>query len=675
MATLDHAGAAALIEQQGNKHVVIPEGITNIGQDAFKDTSLTSVDLPSTLTSIGNLAFFNTPLTSVDLPSTLTSIGAGAFQDTQLTSIDLPSTFTSIGKSVFAGTQLTSVVILEGVTSIGAGAFKDSSLTSVDLPSTLTSIGDFAFEGTSLTSVVIPEGVTIGHNSFDNSVSLISAAAPAEAAAAEAAAAEAAATEAAADPSVTLSSTLTAVQGSLTQTDLDNGYIGDQLSDIWLERTSKVTGEGNSVPDQIYRLDVYGSTDGDYDLTSFDINLKFDSDVWEAIGVSSNLGISDEFKYFNSADYNGSGGLRVVGGSGDGGYLNGGTGVVDGNNDVLFSVEFVANDSNPDYEWGTAYASSTDFSYSINSNDTILRDSDASTAAEENFVNATGSGSATYSINELVSDVEYTASNLDFVTDLVIGTNDSTNLIREGSTLEAKGTLNYVNDGQASAYDPFGTTLYASSIDGATLSITDKTQTLYVGSGTKELSWELTVDSNAAGKVIDYSGVSIGQSFSNGDSAYADNTILDLDSNLVTYQADINYDGRVSMMDLATLNAAAKADGNGVDISSVDVDYSGDIGISDLVKMDAQWGSSLHTLDDMKGKSEFMGTNGISIELGGSDIAGSGSTDNDIFIGQNATENGDPDFVDSLIDSMGTSTHHADAHQFDDSTTSELVEV
>jgi hypothetical protein len=624
MATLDQAGAAALLEQQGNKHVVIPEGITKIGQDAFwfgqSPGSLESVELPSTLTTIEQAAFHSNDLTKVTIPEGVTFIGPAAFQN-------------------------------------------NTDLGSVDFPSTLNQIANWAFLGTKLTSVVLPDGTNIGTSTFSASVDITYASE------------EAAATEAAADPSVTLSSTLTAVQGSLTQTYLDNGYIGDHSSDIWLERTSKVTGEGNSVPDQIYRLDVYGSTDGDYDLTSFDINLKFDSDVWEAIGVSSNLGISDEFKYFNSADYDGSGGLRVVGGSGDGGYLNGGTGVVDGNNDVLFSVEFVANDSNTDYEWGTAYASSTDFSYSINSNDTILRDSDASTAAEENFVNATGSGSATYSINELVSDVEYTASNLDFVTDLVIGTNEPTNLVREGSTLEAKGTLNYVNDGQASAYEPFGTTLYASSIDGATLSITDKTQTLYVGSGTKELSWELTVDSNAAGKVIDYSGVSIGQSFSNGDSAYADNTILDLDSNLVTYQADINYDGRVSMMDLATLNAAARADGNGVDISSVDVDYSGDIGISDLVKMDAQWGSSLHTLDDMEGMSEFMGTNGISIELGGSDIAGSGSTDNDIFIGQNATENGDPDFVDSLIDSMGTSTHHADAHQFDDSTTSELVEV
>ena len=97
---LDRPYADFLIAQQGTA-VVIPEGVTSIGDFAFEGTQLTSVDLPSTLTSIGNRAFNRTQLTSVDLPSTLTSIGDGAFADTQLTSVDLPSTLTSFHRHCF----------------------------------------------------------------------------------------------------------------------------------------------------------------------------------------------------------------------------------------------------------------------------------------------------------------------------------------------------------------------------------------------------------------------------------------------------------------------------------------------------------------------------------------------------------------------------------------------
>ena len=55
--------------------VVIPEGITSIADEAFRDTPLTSVVIPEGVTSIGNFTFRDTQLTSVELPSTLSSIG------------------------------------------------------------------------------------------------------------------------------------------------------------------------------------------------------------------------------------------------------------------------------------------------------------------------------------------------------------------------------------------------------------------------------------------------------------------------------------------------------------------------------------------------------------------------------------------------------------------------
>ena len=74
--------------------------------------------------------------------------------------------------------------------------------------------------------------------------------------------------------------------------------------------------------------------------------------------------------------------------------------------------------------------------------------------------------------------------------------------------------------------------------------------------------------------------------------------------NLITFQGDLNYDGRVSMKDLAYLNAGANRqilDENG-DVSDaasvsrdVDADFSGKIDLADLAVLDMDWGKTLHT--------------------------------------------------------------------------------
>ena len=144
------------------------------------DRTVTSIKIPSnvesngqtyTVTSIGNSAFANRYITSVDIPDSVTSIGDFAFYYcTGLTSVTIPDSVTSIGKGTFAECLgLTSVHIPDGVTSIGFGAFSTCrSLTSVTIPDSVTSIGNFAFyDCTGLTSVTIPDGVTsIGNGAF-----------------------------------------------------------------------------------------------------------------------------------------------------------------------------------------------------------------------------------------------------------------------------------------------------------------------------------------------------------------------------------------------------------------------------------------------------------------------------------------------------------------------------
>jgi hypothetical protein len=119
--------------------VIIPAGVTSIGDRAFSGNQLTNVTIPSGVTSIGDRAFWQNQLTSVTIPSGVTSIGAYAFSENQLISVTIPS----------------------GVTSIGAGAFRENQLTSVTVPSSVTSIGGGVFSGNPLTSITIASGVRL----------------------------------------------------------------------------------------------------------------------------------------------------------------------------------------------------------------------------------------------------------------------------------------------------------------------------------------------------------------------------------------------------------------------------------------------------------------------------------------------------------------------------------
>ncbi len=172
-------GDWAFRDCSGLTSIEIPNRVTSIGSDAFDGCSgLTSVTIGNRVTGIGNTAFsYCSSLTSVTIPNSVTGIGDYAFYECyRLTSVTIGNSVTSIGSSAFGGcSSMTSVTIPSSVTIIGEGAFfLCTGLTSVTIPNSVTSIGSSAFSGCSgLTSVTIGNSVTgIGDKAFKDCTGL-----------------------------------------------------------------------------------------------------------------------------------------------------------------------------------------------------------------------------------------------------------------------------------------------------------------------------------------------------------------------------------------------------------------------------------------------------------------------------------------------------------------------
>lgn len=85
-------------------HVVIPEGVTAIGDHAFMGSKIESVELPKTLTSIGYCSFSHCKnLRKLEIPEGVREIHYGAFSCCEnLEYISIPKTVASIKGDLFS---------------------------------------------------------------------------------------------------------------------------------------------------------------------------------------------------------------------------------------------------------------------------------------------------------------------------------------------------------------------------------------------------------------------------------------------------------------------------------------------------------------------------------------------------------------------------------------------
>ena len=122
-----------------DRHVIIPEGTTHIGDGAFSDNeTLESISIPQTVVSIGDSAFVRCKkLKEIVLPDSIKYIGKSAFwQCESITKINIPEKITVILEGTFSGCKsLKKVQGIENLMRIEGEAFAQ------------TAIESFAFNG------------------------------------------------------------------------------------------------------------------------------------------------------------------------------------------------------------------------------------------------------------------------------------------------------------------------------------------------------------------------------------------------------------------------------------------------------------------------------------------------------------------------------------------------
>lgn len=178
--------------------VILPDGITEIGQFSFARSSLTKIQIPEGVTDISYGAFYHCDsLTEVTLPETLINVEPNAFAKTEWVEnflrgdgegdflisggvlvayrgdsaeVAVPDGVRSIAAEAFAGhSEISSVTFPDSLRVIGEAAFEDcAGLREIRLNQGLEQIKDRAFCGTAGGSVVIPATVKrLGLKAFE----------------------------------------------------------------------------------------------------------------------------------------------------------------------------------------------------------------------------------------------------------------------------------------------------------------------------------------------------------------------------------------------------------------------------------------------------------------------------------------------------------------------------
>ena len=437
-----------------------------------------------------------------------------------------------------------------------------------------------------------------------------------------------------------------------------------------------------------YTLEISGeSLKAGWNLESTDIVVKYNADIFREI-TTNDITIAGELPVNKSISVDDENGLIRFAAASLGNLEQGSS--IFGEN-ILASINlsfndlyFKDSDRNPDANGKFTFAGNPlGFELSANSDETIFSrtfDSDtegkelAGGAFKNREIKSLGdlNGNTTFDeskVNLYQAEIKFNEQDdgLTFGTKRVIGANQGfTNLIRQGDTVTAQTSIENVGNSLARNL---------TITDAGNVANAQFTSSRFLNSNGNELNNDTTSPINLSGGVFDDNfnynsstqesvNLEIGMHITGVAGSVIDVTkglfqvsaagmnqnpdtgdtpeIFVSESgskNLITFQGDLNYDGRVSMKDLAFLNAGAarQIENNGsVDAASVardvDADFSGKIDLADLSILDNDWGKSLHTgTEDFTGSSDTLNWTSLAKQDGA-------TWDNSSFTAQNAIE-------------------------------------
>jgi hypothetical protein len=364
-----------------------------------------------------------------------------------------------------------------------------------------------------------------------------------------------------------------------------------------------------------YYLEISADTglSGNIGLASVDLTISFNKNIFNALDQADvNLSASPLSQLQKIAVDNQSGTVRFTAGSAEAINTDGDSlGQAIRNKSILGYIAFDLNDAalssliaNEGYLPGTTTrrTESANFSISANLDETIFTDLESLRDKHAYELNYSASGPNVKAM-AVIMDLTQQGSHrfgTQRETSLVDGETGFTNLIREGDVVTASAYWKNTGDMGVT-----GIQYSTKTVENATISVGQSFSDISIGyrdsegniyedyRPTKEVTATIKASDNGAGHVIDTSQGLYIITEASGEFDW----VAKGSKNLITYQGDLNYDGRVSMKDLAFLNAGATVwDGQtGTAAGDVDADHDGEFTIADLEVLDRQWGQSLHT--------------------------------------------------------------------------------
>ena len=160
----------------------IPEGVTEIGNAAFRDADLEKIILPKSLKKLGSQSFCeNGKIKDIYIPASIEEIGDRMFENCYLQTItvdnenpvfdsrDNCNAIIETATNTLLRASNATTVIPASVTGLANGAFAWHAIKSIDIPQTVTNYGMdlFISSETSIFHVHYPEPIEIPENAFN----------------------------------------------------------------------------------------------------------------------------------------------------------------------------------------------------------------------------------------------------------------------------------------------------------------------------------------------------------------------------------------------------------------------------------------------------------------------------------------------------------------------------